>query len=804
MTQCIPILLLAVFSSSTTSQSRVWIVDDDATADFTEIYQAVAAAADGDTVLVNAGTYDGFAITGKSLTVQARSPAVPVVGEGVVVRDLAPGASVVLRGLHLVYAELVIEDCAGSVWVEDCDAESLDDDFQHVIRNSADVVVSRCSISADNYLQGLVVVDSSVHLFDSELRGADGRPASDIPCLMIDAQDGYAGLAVTGSFVYLSGCEVKGGDGGMAVFMQFCGCGDAGDGGSAVDLVAGNPTLVYRDSTFTSGAPGAGSPPCPAGGAEPPIQVLSGTATKLIDAARSFTASSPLAAGSAVTLDFVGVPGDLVYLLFGTQANAFYLPSCYGSVTVDLSSFVIAFVGMIPGSGTLSVAPLIPSIGPGAESLVLYAQANFVAPGVSCHVSSPSAVVITQHCQGSGLDCNGNGVTDECDLAKGTSADCNANGTPDECDIAAGASADCDANGIPDECPALFTVSSPTLAPFDVTASQGYTFTGLPQAAGPVTLTVRAKSDTNFTLLFDLSVQVNTAEVGVPFPSQAFDCGDPAREGKVVLSAAEWAALVDAGVAVVNMPGSSSGPACASSFLELELSYAVDDDCNGNGIPDSCDIASGTAADLNGNGIPDDCLADGDCNGNRIPDILDVLGGATDCDGNLVPDACQLALPAPGFALCTDSCADAPRIDVGQVYYGLVDGTQDGGSECSSDGPDVWYLYIPRADGHATIKTTGFAVGWSPVFYHGSCPPSFFTCPSFTPIDVLAGVPYYIRIQSDWVGSGETGIALLELTGPPAVSNDCNNNGLLDACEIASGASLDLNGNGIPDECVGG
>ena len=35
-------------------------------------------------------------------------------------------------------------------------------------------------------------------------------------------------------------------------------------------------------------------------------------------------------------------------------------------------------------------------------------------------------------------DCNGNGVSDACDIAGGTSADCNSNGVPDECDEAPG------------------------------------------------------------------------------------------------------------------------------------------------------------------------------------------------------------------------------------------------------------------------------------------------------------------------------------------------------------------------------
>jgi thiol-disulfide isomerase/thioredoxin len=51
-------------------------------------------------------------------------------------------------------------------------------------------------------------------------------------------------------------------------------------------------------------------------------------------------------------------------------------------------------------------------------------------------------------------------------------------------------------------------------------------------------------------------------------------------------------------------------------------------DCNGNGIPDSQDIAEGTSMDCNGNGRPDECdLDEGaaeDCNENGILDICEV------------------------------------------------------------------------------------------------------------------------------------------------------------------------------------
>jgi hypothetical protein len=62
-------------------------------------------------------------------------------------------------------------------------------------------------------------------------------------------------------------------------------------------------------------------------------------------------------------------------------------------------------------------------------------------------------------------------------------------------------------------------------------------------------------------------------------------------------------------------------------------------DCNGNGRPDSCDLLDGTSQDANGNGIPDEC--DPDCNGNGVPDDLDILNGTSqDLNGDGLPDEC--------------------------------------------------------------------------------------------------------------------------------------------------------------------
>ncbi len=50
------------------------------------------------------------------------------------------------------------------------------------------------------------------------------------------------------------------------------------------------------------------------------------------------------------------------------------------------------------------------------------------------------------------IDCDTNGIPDECDIAAGTLQDCNRNGIPDTCDLAAGTSDDCNVSAVPDEC----------------------------------------------------------------------------------------------------------------------------------------------------------------------------------------------------------------------------------------------------------------------------------------------------------------------------------------------------------------
>ncbi len=149
----------------------------------------------------------------------------------------------------------------------------------------------------------------------------------------------------------------------------------------------------------------------------------------------------------------------------------------------------------------------------------------------------PTTVFILRAVGGGSGDCNGNGIPDECDTAEDPSIDCNGNLIPDECEP--GGTADCDHDGTTDLC---------TIAYCE----------------------------------------------GVPWCS---DCN-----GNYVPDACDIAA------------GTSL-------------------DCNSNGVPDECDVVNDPAIDCNGNGIPDECDI-ANCGGEE--------GWCCDCDLNGVLDICEI------------------------------------------------------------------------------------------------------------------------------------------------------------------
>jgi hypothetical protein len=123
------------------------------------------------------------------------------------------------------------------------------------------------------------------------------------------------------------------------------------------------------------------------------------------------------------------------------------------------------------------------------------------------------------------------------------------------------------------------------------------------------------------------------------------------------LNAADAALFVGSGnvVFTVNANGQTSATGAgnlvssfsqkASATLSVTYFYTPPfiQDCNGNGIVDSTDIANHTALDCNHNLIPDSCeLLGNDCNHNNIPDECDLAAGTmTDIDQDGLPDQCN-------------------------------------------------------------------------------------------------------------------------------------------------------------------
>lgn len=237
-------------------------------------------------------------------------------------------------------------------------------------------------------------------------------------------------------------------------------------------------------------------------------------------------------------------------------------------------------------------------------------------------------------------DCNGNGVLDSQDIASGTSLDCNGNGIPDECDVDQLALFhDFDGGGLP---PGI-TMTTTGLwhitkecRPAGTCSSERFMYFGI--------------EDTGIPSFPHCNYQTNSAVMGqfayhdVPIPS------DPSAA--VLTFCHAWQAESDCGhdFLTVEIDNQIVDEPCfdgweldwttrtvdlsawAGQTVKIKFRFETDDalfnhfygwaidnvqvgrpgtpgilNCNGNLVPDSCEIAAGTIPDFNGNGLHDGC-----------------------------------------------------------------------------------------------------------------------------------------------------------------------------------------------------
>jgi hypothetical protein len=370
-------------------------------------------------------------------------------------------------------------------------------------------------------------------------------------------------------------------------------------------------------------------------------------------------------------------------------------------------------------------------------------------------------------CDGVPPDCNGNGVSDFCDLDDGTSMDCDGNGFPDECGA-----------NLP------FVRESPPLSPFGDGFPASFTVLDPPHGlyTTNVTLTFTAVADLGpgKSVTIDLDGTVLGSEL-----STAQACpGTPSVDTRVFQPHAWNQAAADGAVTITMTPVGGVDPAACdpASYITVRVAYVGTDtgpDCNSNGLPDWYDL-QGASDDCDGNNVPDEC--DEDCNRNGVADACDISGGASaDCNGNGVPDECDVTaqliessgpmnpvLPLGFTVVRPPPAAGAVRLTFG-AYDTLL------GSPCNQ----------------VDVALNGSGIG--SVFRYGE-----HVC---DPVAESAVIELPAAQYNALVGGGDALITLSTTAGPDLGCGPDSAISVGLAYPLASPSEQDSDGDGVPDAC---
>ena len=208
-------------------------------------------------------------------------------------------------------------------------------------------------------------------------------------------------------------------------------------------------------------------------------------------------------------------------------------------------------------------------------------------------------------------------------------------------------------------------------------------------------------------------------------------------------------------------------------------------DCNGNGVPDNCDIDDGTSLDCNANGIPDECdVGEGistDCNGNGVPDDCDIAEGISeDVNGDYVPDECQDC--NTNGVLDPNDIADGTSLDCNTNGVpdecDLANGTSD---DCNANGvPDecdiaAWSYRVD--DGTQEVRLGALAGGdfiWLNQFVVGPDAKQIVAI-ELAWGNVTEGTPTTVALWTDLDQDGDPTNAVLLLTAGPIPAESYTN-----------------------------
>jgi hypothetical protein len=382
--------------------------------EFTTLTAAVASAHEGDILLVASGTYTGFTVDGKALSILADAGADVRVTSLVSVRNIGAAQCVMLSGLVISGSStsaLVALDVQGTLRVQGSTLRVAPDLSYSAVHGAVLTNVARSAFS-DVVIQGGLPSQSSalagdglhaenahVALYGCTLRGGTG--ASGTFGFQAPGTNGGAGLSIVSGEVFASSTTFFGGPGGHGG-VQSTGSGCAhqtplagGSGGAGLSAVNGSVVRVRAATSTPGGAGLAGTTPCGAHGSDGTSgAAYVGAVTSFPDAEREITSTCVAREGQNLSFHFDGEPGDRVFLFLASAPAAAWQSSAQGVVLIHNPFQRRVLLGALDGAGMLDAQLPVPELGPGVGGMLRHAQSYWVDVGGVGHLGGAVGVAL--------------------------------------------------------------------------------------------------------------------------------------------------------------------------------------------------------------------------------------------------------------------------------------------------------------------------------------------------------------------------------------------------------------------------